>query len=277
MIGLSSKGFIYYNLLMDILKILLLGPPAVFLGEQPVRIQRRLTRCLLFYLTCQRHFTSRSDLMLLLWPDITEETGRRRLREILSKLRCELPNPELLVADQDQVGLAKELLYSDVQEFESIYQATRGIAENFPIDTPLPDQVYNEMVTAVNLWRSPYFLAGTRFPNSRKFETWVGMRSTRLDMTRQLILERLADHTIVKGAHDLAVRWLMLALQTDELNIELNQKLLSCFSRLGRRREASGYRKMLRKLFQQEENRDLPEALENYPFYPGQHKIERPF
>ncbi len=93
----------------DKIRILLLGTPVIMQGGKSLRIQRRLTRALLYYLAFHEAAVSRSQLVLLFWPDASEQDGRRRLREILSKLRSELPNPQLLVAEQEGIALVGEL------------------------------------------------------------------------------------------------------------------------------------------------------------------------
>ena len=51
------------------IRILLLGPPAVYRGDQLLVIARREVRALLYYLACQRASVSRGELILQFWPD----------------------------------------------------------------------------------------------------------------------------------------------------------------------------------------------------------------
>ncbi|MBE3038124.1 MAG: hypothetical protein IMZ62_04855, partial [Chloroflexi bacterium] len=72
---------------MSTLKLLLLGTPQILLDEQPVQIQRRTQRTLLYYLASRTGKTSRDELLLLFWPDEPEEIARKKLRENLSRLK----------------------------------------------------------------------------------------------------------------------------------------------------------------------------------------------
>src|SRR5512133_3506671 len=96
------------------LRVFLLGAPAVTIDNQPLQIQRRLMRWMLSYLACQKSMVGRSDLILLFWPDEPEEDARRHLRETLSKLRAQLPDQEMIITDQDRVGLDLQRVSSDV-------------------------------------------------------------------------------------------------------------------------------------------------------------------
>ena len=58
------------------LRILLLGAPLVYQDDQPVFIQRRLLRAILFYLAFQQEMVGRLDLITLFWPDLPEEKSR---------------------------------------------------------------------------------------------------------------------------------------------------------------------------------------------------------
>jgi DNA-binding SARP family transcriptional activator len=256
----------FFSLLDTILNvekmhILLLGTPSLTMGGKTVQIQRRLTRSLLFYLACQRYPAGRTDLITLFWPDIDGSTGRRRLREILSKLRTGLPDPDILVIDQDQVSLDPEKVFVDAVEFERQFHITRSLSSSFPEGRPLPEPLVNQMVEAVNLWRSPRFLSGATLPSTIPFDRWMQIKSSNLEMLRQLILERLADHNIATGTLELALRWLLLAHENDELNLDLNRKTVICFARLGRQQEALRYCEFLKNLYLQDGQEKLPDIL----------------
>jgi len=129
-----------------ILRILLLGTPAVYHGDQPLYIQRRLLRWTLYYLACQKEMVGRSDLILLFWPDESEEKARRRLRETLSKLKKQLPDPNLIVTEHDRVGLDLNRVYSDVLDFQSLFSQTARVCTQTPVSSPLTEAVHQKVV-----------------------------------------------------------------------------------------------------------------------------------
>jgi DNA-binding SARP family transcriptional activator len=82
-------------------KILLLGPPEIYINGKIASIKRRLNRALLFYLAGQPHPVARSEVCEMFWPTEDEEKGRKNLREALSRLRQEMGIPNLIIAAGD--------------------------------------------------------------------------------------------------------------------------------------------------------------------------------
>jgi DNA-binding SARP family transcriptional activator len=219
------------------LRIHLLGAVQIFYGDQKLPIQRRFQRSLLFYLACQREPVGRTRLIDLLWPDEDETQARRHLREALSKLRQQLPEPDLLVADQDYIYLDPQRTYTDVREFQTLVEQVQPYLKRRSERT-LPEGIYQQMYRAVRLWREPEFIAGASLPNSVGLERWWTMTAQALDYHRQLLLETLAGHAQSAGDLDNAVQWLRLALEKDEENLYLYQRLLTCLRDLRRFDEA---------------------------------------
>jgi predicted ATPase/DNA-binding SARP family transcriptional activator len=245
---------------MDNLRILLLGTPEVYYGKQPLRIQRRLLRALLFYLACQKEIVGRNEIILMFWPDDPESVARRNLRDTLSKLRAALPDPDILIVDQDRISLNHARIYVDVLEFSLLVHQTQRPAQQTPRVVPLPEAIYNQMLLATNLWRSSHFLAGANLPATEGFDRWLVDTGHLLEFTRLSLLERLADHAAATGDLDLAIRWIRLALQADELNTDFHYRLLTWLQTMGRRSEALYHCKYLEETYKREEM-TLPAAL----------------
>jgi len=245
---------------MNTLKLLLLGPPQILLDEQPVQIQRRTQRTLLYYLASRVSMTSRDELVLLFWPDEPEEIARKNLRENLSRLKNQLLNNGLLVTNREYIGLDQGHLSVDVLEFQALDRQTRPVVQRAPRDRPLPEAVYEQMSQAVELWRSPRFLAGATLAEGDEVERWVRDFGHVLEWTRLSMLDRLADHHIAQGDLEMAVRRLRMALAVDEMNTSLHYRFLICLQDLGRRSEAINHASYLQRLFQ-EEGEEIPLAL----------------
>lgn len=243
------------------LRILLLGSPAIFSNDQPLQIQRRLLRWLLFYLACQKEMVGRADLILTFWPDAAEEDARRHLREMLSKLRAQLPDPDLIITEQDRVGLNPMRIFSDVQEFQSLFAQTARACAQTPASTPLTQAVHQKVVQAVRLWRSERFLAGASLPESENLNDWVLSMSQQLENQRARLLERLVDHDFASGDIEGAIHWLQTALTGDETNESLHYRLLNLLYRHNRYSEALNYCTYLQELFRREGFSELPPSL----------------
>jgi DNA-binding SARP family transcriptional activator len=242
------------------LRIQLLGPPLLTYNDKPVNIRRLILRSLLFYLACQQDVVGRSTLVFLFWSDEPEDKAREHLRDALSKLRVQLPEPEMLVTHMDTVRLNPNRVWVDVLEFEQlIRQARQGITELGP-DQPLPQKVYDRLVDAVRLWRGDSFLAGVQLPATNEFDDWFTRTSQSLHQSYLYALERLGQHSMAAGNLDMALEWWELALQHDELNDSYHYQYLTCLQQLGRFREALQHCGQAYDLFRKEVQ-DIPENL----------------
>ncbi|MCJ7622997.1 MAG: hypothetical protein MUO76_05810, partial [Anaerolineaceae bacterium] len=158
---------------MTDLKVLLLGPPAIQHGDGTMlSIQRRVPRAVLMYLAFQERMIMRTELAHLLWPDAEETLGRRRLREILTRLRAALPDADLLVTKNDQVGLDRERVYVDAIDFNSLVQQINQDRDSKPRHRVLSRDEYQRASRAIEIWRSPKFMAGFSLPDTDAFDRW---------------------------------------------------------------------------------------------------------
>jgi DNA-binding SARP family transcriptional activator/energy-coupling factor transporter ATP-binding protein EcfA2 len=237
---------------VTLLHISLLGPPAIHYDNIPVHIQRRMPRALLFYLASQGNFIGRAELPLMFWPDENEEDARRHLREVLSKLRANLPVPNLLLTDQDRIGLNFDLVYVDQLDFQQLIEPILQPAWQVPATIPLPDSIYQSLHKAIRLWRGPHFMAGANLPDSPAFDDWLSRTGQNLEHQRNRILERLGDHCTANGDHETAIYWFRQALENDELNEELHYRVMHLLAGMDHRSEAIKHYVCLKQLLRRE-------------------------
>jgi len=247
---------------MATLRILLLGTPAIYLDEEPVQIQRRIQRTLLFYLASRGDPVSRGELIDLFYPAESEEDARRHLREALSKLRADLPDPGVLIAGQDRVGLDLQKVYVDALEFRQLVSQVGRTPWQFPPATPIPAAVYQTLYKAIRLWRTPRFLAGVNLPSTEGLDDWLSRTSQDLEDLRGQILQRLADHATAAGDLEAALNWLRSAIECDEFNENLQYRILNILANLGRRSEAIKYYATLQNLFRSELGMSPPASIQ---------------
>jgi tetratricopeptide (TPR) repeat protein len=215
------------------------------------------------YLAYNKRPISREKLMFLFWPEESESVGRRRLREVLSKLRAELPDSEILITDHDLVGLDREHIWVDALEFADLFKQISPVAAQTPRSGAFPETTYLLMQRAIKLWRAAHFMAGASLPESSEFDRWLTESAYILEHDRTTMLGWLADHAAATGNLDEAIRWSRMILEVDEFNVEVNRNLLAWLSQQGRRSEALSYIDYLHKLYQREGYSDLPRILED--------------
>lgn len=245
------------------LKILVLGPPAILIDDQPLDIQRRQLRTLLFYLACQQDGVGRGELLTCFWPDAKETDARRQLRELLSKLRAQLPGADDLQTDHDRVWLNKQTVYTDIQDFLTLIQPAQSILDVSDKNATLSDSLVESLEKAVAIWRSPSFLAGARISNTREFDDWLQQKASSLEYYRLQSLESLANHFTTTREVDKAIFYVHKALEADTLNEFLQTQLLSLLYSTGRISEAQTYYSYLKELYRREFNTDPPVILRN--------------
>ncbi len=245
---------------MSTLRILLLGPPAIFFDEKPLTIQRRALRSILFYLAHHKNMIDRASLILMLWPEVDDSTGRRRMRETLSKLRAELPDGDLLITSQDQVGLDRTRLDVDALKFDELFLQCNRVAASIPPQMPLPEHTYQLMKSAVELWRSPNFMSGVYLSDSETLDQWLSESRRQTEMRRVLLINRLADHCAASGDLEMAISWLMRIRDEEEDHLDWQVRYLTWLEHLGRRDDAFAFYNYLHQVYQ-ESGETIPKAL----------------
>jgi DNA-binding SARP family transcriptional activator len=135
------------------LRIEVLGPPRVVLGERPVTFPRHKALALLVYLAVSRRAHSRDALAALLGDAATDAAARTRFRTVLGVLHKAVGDH--LEVGRQTVALAPDRpVWLDLAQLEA---AMRGGAT--PTD-------------AVALYRDD-FLAGLSVTHAPEFECWL--------------------------------------------------------------------------------------------------------
>lgn len=222
------------------LMIHLLGQPRIFWGDQQLNIQRKLARIFIYYLACQKSMIGRSDLVVLFWSD--SPNSRQYLRDLLSKLRAELPDPDIILTDRDWIGLDYTKVNSDVLIFEDLYEQLSLPFLNIE-NRPLPEAIYQKMLNAINMWEAPTFLYGTPLLDSDELNEWVTDKNRKLRFKLLSLMMRVAHHLITKGDLESALTWLE-KVNDDDDNYDFPQVVynrLDVLYQLGRISQAYEY------------------------------------
>jgi tetratricopeptide (TPR) repeat protein len=222
------------------LMIHMLGQPRIFWGDRQINIQRKLARFFIYYLACQTSMIGRSDLVVLFWPD--SPNSRQHLRDLLSKLRAELPDPDLILTDRDWIGLDYAKVNSDVLIFEDLFEQLSLPFLNIE-NRPLPEAIYQKMLNAINMWEAPAFLYGIRLLDSDDLNEWVTEQNRRLRHKWLSLMMRISHHLIAKGDFESALTWLEKINEYDD-NYDFPQVIynhLDVLYQLGRLSQAYEY------------------------------------
>jgi DNA-binding SARP family transcriptional activator len=231
---------------MSVVRIALLGPPAVSRDGMPVTFDTRKAVALLALLAVTGREHSRDQLAALLWPDADPVRARNSLRRTLSVTAAELRGG--LVVTRSMVGLADGVVASDLAEFEALIRQSDAAA----------------LERAVRLYRDD-FLAGFTLRDCAEFEEWQAAQAARLRQQLARALQRLVGTCVEAGALDSALeharRWLAL----DQLHEPAHQAVIRLLGWTGQRSAAlSQYRTLVRVLDRELAVRPLPATTQLY-------------
>lgn len=219
------------------LSLCLLGQPKILWAGQTLPIKRKLARVLLYYLGSQPAMISRSDLLLLFWPDMPN--ARQYLRDLLSKLKANLPDPDVIITDRDWLGLDYKKVVSDVITFEELYEQLTLPFINLE-GRAMPETIYKNTLDAVNLWKSPRFLDGISVYDYHDLVEWIDQKNHTLRKKWITLMMRIVHHSIIIGDLESALLWLDKVIANDQY-FEFPQAIyyrLQTLFRLGRFSEA---------------------------------------
>ncbi len=200
-----------------ILNIQLLGQPRIFWNQEQIILKRRTTRILLYFLAypTDTKLVSRNELILMFWPDHAPEVARRNMRDLLSKLRKELPDEEILQTDREWVWLDDKKVRVDVLEFEENYRQL-----NLPILSseihPLPEMILQKMIHTVNMWQAPRFMDGDKTFEQEYIQEWVEDCKSRLSEKRLDLMMKLGRHFLLTTDYAQAIEWFDTVILEDE-------------------------------------------------------------
>ncbi|HYW08269.1 MAG TPA: BTAD domain-containing putative transcriptional regulator [Longimicrobium sp.] len=159
----------------------------------------------------------RERIIALLWPEHASDAARHTLSESLYVLRKEL-GAGVFVAVGDEIGLAAEVVRSDVAAFEEALEAGR-------------------LEAAVGEYRGP-LLDGFYVSDAPEFERWVDGERDRLARACAGALERLATEAETDGRPMDAVEWWRRAAAHDPYSSRVALRLVQALDGAGERASA---------------------------------------
>jgi predicted ATPase len=242
---------------MNDLRINLLGPPEILWEGQLISVKRRIPRTLLYYLASNKNKVGRGTLLTLFWEDSPKTFARRRLREALSRIRAEIPDPSILIIHSDLVGLDGNKISVDQRKFQELLAKIGNKPWNLPEHEILPYKTFQDMIHATDLWRGPQFLAGSDLPSSSQMEDWWQQTNQKLVQMRIRLLIRLSDHYRAIGQLDDAINCAYQALESNNLNEDLHLRVLRLLADMQLHQEARQYYSYVTEL--------LIKELDSYP------------
>ena len=206
---------------MGLLRLAVLGSPAVFHNGSRLSFALRKAQALLLYLAVEGGLHPRSKPAALLWPDSEPVDVRKNLRNALSLL-ADVDAPPAQhshpLSERELLGLnPRAPLELDLDVVQQAWKAVQGLstAPTGPQRTALVAHVQH----ALALVRGP-FLDGFWLREEAPFDAWVRVQQHQWQVRVQLLCDRLSCWQEASGEWEQAkatlTRWLALDALAEE-------------------------------------------------------------
>jgi DNA-binding SARP family transcriptional activator len=225
----------------------LLGTPQVYKNGQEIRLKRRKSRALLFYVAAHFKPITREHLLALFWPDTERPAAQQILRTSLYGLRKEVEG--VLFVQDDRLSLAPEVEI-DLRSFVHLLSAAPLVREN--------------LVKAMSIYRGE-LLEGFSLPDAPGFENWLAVERERYRRMAVRGLVNLSRSDESEGNYKAAAARIDEALAFDPLQEDLQREYIRLLYLAGDRPAAIQRYDYLRRLL--DEELGVPPMLETRRLY----------
>ena len=145
------------------LSVQLFGSPQLTLDGRAIKLTRRKSRALVYYLAAHAQPRTRDHLLAFFWPDTPRPAAQQVLRTTLHGLRKSLG--AALMVEEDSIALSEETRV-DAREFKRNLDQRREAAQG---DSESDIQL---LTSVLNLYTGD-FLADVSLPDTPAFDDWV--------------------------------------------------------------------------------------------------------
>jgi DNA-binding SARP family transcriptional activator len=201
-----------------------LGPPQLYLDNEPVTADRRKALALLVYLPVEGGKHTRDSLSALLWPDYDQSKAFTNLRHTLWEIQQALGEGWIL-ADRETMELNPEADISlDIHQFESLLTQSRA-SDTAALRISL-------LSDAVKLYRN-HFLTGFSLKDAPGFNEWAFAKSEELRHQFSRALVALSEDYCALGQAEQAIPYARRLITLDALNEASHRQLMRVYIQAG--------------------------------------------
>ncbi|MBN1427314.1 MAG: AAA family ATPase [Anaerolineae bacterium] len=204
------------------LRLDLLGPPQVCLGDRSLTFPTRKTLALLIYLALEGGQQPRDLLAALLWPESNQERSYASLRNTLGHLRSalsearELARSSYLSVTHSALALNPDAdILVDLKMVERAYVQAR--ADRSSRSTP-EDAASLPLLQEAASYHRGDFMAGFSLGDAPDFDDWVDIQREVWRRRLGLILDRLSEIQFTRGDFGDTAETASLWISLDALN-----------------------------------------------------------
>jgi predicted ATPase/DNA-binding SARP family transcriptional activator len=201
-----------------------LGPPQLYLNNEPVTADRRKALALLAYLAVEGGKQTRDSLSALLWPDYDQSKAFTNLRHTLWEIQQTI-GEGWIHADRETIGLNTDVdIALDVHQFESLLAQSR-VQESPSLRIPL-------LSDAAKLYRN-HFLTGFSLKDALGFNEWAFAQSEELRHKLAIALTLLVESHCTLNQAESAIPYARRLITLDPLNEAAHRQLMEVYLQAG--------------------------------------------
>jgi DNA-binding SARP family transcriptional activator/predicted ATPase len=206
------------------LRLKVLGPPQVLLGDTQITFRRTKALALLAYLAVSRHVHTRDALAALLTDAAAAEVAKTRFRAVLADLHREVG--AYLLVDRQTVALVPDWpIWLDLAELEA------AVGDDATPAAPA------RLAEAVALYQGDV-LAGIMITHAPAFEAWLVAQRERAQTLLVRALAHLSAAAERVGDAPTAMRWARRLLDQVPWEEAAHRRLMRLLARAGEREAA---------------------------------------
>ncbi len=231
----------------------LFGTPKIYLDHEfSLRFRTRKAQALLIYLAVTERTWSRDSLATLFWPETSDTTARKNLRDILPSLRRQLG--DYLLLDDETIGLDPASQYKcDVSQFSTVLD--RGLQS---VDSDI-------LVGIMALYRGEFLEGYATSRISTDFELWTLRERERLHQLAMMGFTTLCRRQQENGAYEAALTTNRQLLKLAPWDEDAHQQQMLLLHQSGQRAAAVAHFEICRQLLADE--LDVEPAAETIALY----------
>ncbi|HEX9374221.1 MAG TPA: BTAD domain-containing putative transcriptional regulator, partial [Roseiflexaceae bacterium] len=166
-----------------------------------------------------------AQISFLFWPDVPDATARRHLTHLLTLLRRALPQPAVLLTDEEAVALDQGMVWCDAVAFTQLTA------------TVDPHARIAALQRAVQLYHG-LFLDGFTLPDCAEFDTWLDQERSAWERRYRDALAAVIEHATAKADYPTAIAAAQRYLAVDDLAEDIHRRLIVLYAASGDRTAA---------------------------------------
>ena len=200
-------------------RLFLLGDPYAETNGMGVKLGSSKTIAVIAYLAAHKQSQNRDRVISLLWPDSTEESGRKNLRNALWSIRRVL-DEDIIVTEHDQIALS-QTVWVDIDQLQKLDEDQHCVSE--------------ELFTGI---KYGVFLDNIKLAHSPEYEVWMMGERERLLQQYLRILKKQIERLRLQHNWKQVIALAQKALKSDILQEPMHRHLMEGYAWEGQRPSA---------------------------------------